>query len=189
MIVGYARTSTLEQVAGFEAQERDLRAVGAERIFAEQVSSVAARPQLEAAMDFVREGDVFVVTKIDRLARSTANLLDIIARLDKKGVATRILNMGLDTSTPAGRLQVTVFGAVAQFEREMMLERQREGIAKAKADGAYKGRKATSRARADEVRALKAEGLSMNAIVAKLGISKGSVHAILTGKVEITSED
>ncbi len=115
----------------------------------EQVSSVAERPQLEAALDFVREGDVFVVTKLDRLARSVANMLEIVARLERKGVALRILNLGLDTSTPTGRLMLTVMGGVAEFERSMMLERQREGIAKAKAEGVYRGRKPTARAKVD----------------------------------------
>ncbi len=103
------------------------------------MSSVAARPELEAALDFVREGDVFVVTKLDRLARSVANLLEIVARLERKGVTLRILNLGLDTSTPTGKLMLTVMGGVAEFERSMMLERQREGIAKAKGEGRYKG--------------------------------------------------
>ncbi|WP_237482604.1 recombinase family protein [Lichenibacterium dinghuense] len=179
MIVGYARTSTTEQVAGFEAQDRDLRAVGAERIFSEQVSSVAARPELEAAIGFVRQGDVFAVTKLDRLARSVANLLEIVARLEAKGVTLRILNLGLDTATPTGKLMLTVMGGVAEFERSMMLERQREGIAKAKAEGAYKGRKPTSRARSAEVAALKAEGRSVRAIAEALGISVGSVHGML----------
>ena len=179
MIVGYARTSTTEQVAGFEAQDRDLRAIGAERVFAEQVSSVGARPELEAALGFVRQGDVFVVTKLDRLARSVANLLDIVGRLETKGVTLRILNLGLDTATPTGKLMLTVMCGVAEFERSMMLERQREGIAKAKAEGAYKGRKPTSRAKADEVAAMKAEGRSVRAIAEALGISVGSVHGML----------
>ncbi|RYC29381.1 recombinase family protein [Lichenibacterium minor] len=179
MIVGYARTSTTEQVAGFEAQERDLKAIGAERIFSEQVSSVTARPQLEAALDFVRHGDTLTVTKLDRLARSVANLMDIVARLEAKGVALQILNLGLDTATPSGRLMLTVMGGVAEFERSMMLERQREGIAKAKAEGAYKGRKPTVRAKADEVRALKAAGKSMREIAQLLEISVGSVHGVL----------
>lgn len=179
MIVGYARTSTTDQVAGFEAQSRDLSTAGVERIFSEQVSSVGDRPELEAALDFVRQGDVFVVTKLDRLARSVANLLEIVARLDRKGVTLRILNLGLDTSTPTGKLMLTVMGGVAEFERSMMLERQREGIAKAKAEGVYKGRKPTARAKADEVRALKAEGKSVRAIAEALGISVGSVHGML----------
>ena len=179
MIVGYARTSTTDQIAGFEAQTRDLSTAGVERVFSEQVSSVAERPQLEAALDFVRDGDVFVVTKLDRLARSVANLLEIVARLDRKGVTLRILNLGLDTSTPTGKLMLTVMGGVAEFERAMMLERQREGIAKAKADGVYKGRKPTARAKSDEVRTMKAEGKSVRAIAEALGISVGSVHGIL----------
>ena len=179
MIVAYARTSTVEQVAGFESQDRDLKAIGAERVFAEQVSSVGERPELEAAIGFVRQGDVFAVTKLDRLARSVANLMEIVARLEAKGVTLRILNLGLDTSTPTGKLMLTVMGGVAEFERTMMLERQREGIAKAKAEGVYKGRKPTSRARAAEVAALKAEGRSVRAIAEALGISVGSVHGML----------
>ena len=179
MIVGYARTSTTEQVAGFEAQGRDLSTAGVERVFSEQVSFVATRPELEAALDFVRDGDVFVVTKLDRLARSVANLLEIVARLDRKGVTLRILNLGLDTSTPTGKLMLTVMGGVAEFERSMMLERQREGIAKAKAEGVYKGRKPTARAKGDEVRAMKAEGKSVRAIAEALEISVGSVHGML----------
>ena len=179
MIVGYARTSTTEQVAGFEAQDRDLKTAGAERIYAEQVSSVGARPELEDALGFVRQGDVFVVTKLDRLARSVANLLEIVARLEAKGVALRILNLGLDTATPTGKLMLTVMGGVAEFERSMMLERQREGIAKAKAEGVYKGRKPTARAKVDEVRAMKDAGKSMREIAEALGISVGSVHGLL----------
>ena len=179
MIVGYARTSTLEQVAGFEAQDRDLRVAGVERIFQEQVSSVAARPQLEAALDFVRDGDVFVVTKLDRLARSVTNMLEIVVRLERKDVALRVLSLGLDTSTPTGRLMLTVMGGVAEFERSMMLERQREGIAKAKAEGVYKGRKPTARTKIDEVKAMKQAGRSMRAIAEALGISVGSVHGML----------
>ena len=86
MIVGYARTSTVEQTAGFDAQDRDLKAAGVEKVFAEQVSSVAARGQLEAALDFIRAGDVFVVTKIDRLARSVTDLCAIVKRIESKGV-------------------------------------------------------------------------------------------------------
>lgn len=182
MLVGYARTSTLEQEAGLEAQVRDLSALGCEKLFKEQVSSVAPRKQLEAAVDFCREGDTLVVTKLDRLARSVAHLGQIIDTLGAKGVALRIVNLGVDTATPTGKLMLNVLGGVAQFEREMMLERQREGIAKAKAEGAYKGRKPTARAKTKEIKALAAEGLSMNAIAIKLGIGKGSVHRALNPK-------
>jgi DNA invertase Pin-like site-specific DNA recombinase len=88
----------------------------------------------------VREDDTFIVCKLDRLARSTQHLLTITERLKAKGVALRVLNLGLDTSTSTGALLLTMLGAIGQFEREMMLERQREGIAKAKREGKYKGR-------------------------------------------------
>lgn len=179
MLVGYARTSTLEQETGLKAQIRDLTALGCQKVFQEQVSSVAHRKVLEAALEFVREGDCLVVTKLDRLARSVTHLGNIIAALEAKGVSLRIVSLGVDTATPTGKLMLNVLGGVAQFEREMMLERQREGIAKAKAEGAYKGRKPTARAKADEIKALSAQGMSMNAIALKLGIGKGSVHRAL----------
>ena len=179
MIVGYARTSTTEQVAGFEAQERDLKTIGAERVFSEQVSSIGARPELEAALAYIRDGDVFAVTKLDRLARSVANLLEIVIRIEAKGATLRILNLGLDTATPTGKLMLTVMGGVAEFERSMMLERQREGIAKAKSEGIYRGRKPTARAKAAEVAEMKAAGMSVRAIAEALGISVGSVHGMI----------
>ena len=182
MIVGYARTSTLDQQAGLDAQLRDLEAVGAERIYKEQTSSVGQRTALADALAFCRAGDTFTVTKLDRLARSITNLWDIVGQLEEKGIALRILNLGLDTATPTGKLMLTVMGGVAEFERTMMLERQREGIAKAKADGRYKGRKPTARAKAPEVHALSLQGLSLQAIANQLGIGKASVHRIVSKK-------
>ncbi len=179
MKVGYARTSTLEQQAGLDAQLRDLKAVGCEKIFEEQVSAVGKRPQLEAALDFIREGDTLLVTKLDRLARSTQHLLEVADRLKAKGADLCILNLGADTSTATGRLMFTVIGAVATFERELMLERQREGIAKAKADGKYRGRKPTARARSAEIAALKADGVRPVEIARQLGIGRASVYRIL----------
>ena len=183
MIVGYARTSTLEQAAGLEAQVRDLTALGMEKIFQEQVSSVATRKQLEAALEFVRQGDTLVVMKLDRLARSVVHLGKIVEALEAKGVALRIENLGVDTATPTGKLMLNVLGGVAQFEREMMLERQREGIAKAKGEGKYRGRKPTARAKADEIKALAAQGMSMSKIAKQLEIGVGSVHRALAPPV------
>lgn len=181
MLVGYARTSTLDQKASIEAQDRDLTAAGCEKIFSEQVSSVdvARREQLALALDFIREGDVLVVTKLDRLARSVAHLLQVVEAVKAKGASLRIMDMGIDTGTPNGRLMLNLLGSIAQFEREIMLERQREGIAKAKADGKYKGRKATARAKADDVVALKEAGKGPSAIAAELGIGRASVYRIL----------
>ena len=182
MLVGYARTSTVEQEAGLEAQQRELRAAGAERIFAEQVSSVAPRVQLAAALDFVRSGDVLMVAKPDRLARSTADLLGIVQRLEAKGVALIVQSMGgqpVDTRTATGKLLLTMLAAIATFERDLMLERQREGIAKAKGEGRYKGRKPTARNQADDVAKLKADGISPTEIGKRLGMSRMSVYRCL----------
>jgi DNA invertase Pin-like site-specific DNA recombinase len=179
MILGYARTSTTEQIAGLEAQERDLCAAGVERIFGEQTSSIGARAQLDAALDYLRAGDNLVVTKIDRLARSVADLCAIVKRIEARGAALRILAINLDTATSTGKLMLNVLASVAQFEREMMLERQREGIAKAKGEGKYKGRAPTARAKAAHVRRLADEGMTREAIAAKLNIGVASVYRAL----------
>lgn len=184
MLVGYARTSTLEQVAGFEAQVAALTAAGCDRVYKEQVSSVAYRPQLEEALRFVRQGNCLVVTKLDRLACSVAHLGQIVDDLSARGVSLRILDMGLGTSTATGRLMLNVLGSVAAFERSMMLERQREGIARAKGEGRYKGRVPTAMKQADQIRALAAEGMTKKAIAAKLNVSERSVYRALAGEEE-----
>jgi DNA invertase Pin-like site-specific DNA recombinase len=179
MIVGYARTSTLEQQAGLDAQVRDLQAAGAERIFSEQTSSVGSRPQLDTMLDFIRERDVLIITRLDRLARSTSHLLSIVETIESKGATLRVLNLNLDTATATGRLMLTLVGAIAQFERELMLERQREGIARAKEAGKYRGRAPTARAKLAEIRALKAEGAGASEIARRLGIGRASVYRLL----------
>jgi DNA invertase Pin-like site-specific DNA recombinase len=176
MLVGYARASTIDQEAGFHAQMKALSAAGCEKVFSEQVSSVAHRPQLEAALDYLRDGDVLVVTKLDRLARSVAHLVAIGEQLEAKGVALKVLDQAIDTSTPTGRLMFNMLGSIAQFERELMLERQREGIARAKAEGKYKGRKPTARDKGHEVKRLRSEGIGATAIAKQLGISRASVY-------------
>jgi DNA invertase Pin-like site-specific DNA recombinase len=182
MLVGYGRSSTTDQKAGLEAQVATLTAIGCEKIFTEEVSSVAHRPQLEAALAFVREGDVFVVTRLDRLARSTQHLLSTVEFLDKKGVAVRILDFGgniVDTTKAVDKLLLSVFSAFAEFERNLMLERQRDGIAKARSEGKYRGRTPTARAKADQVRQLAASGVSKRKIAQQLGISERSVFRLL----------
>jgi DNA invertase Pin-like site-specific DNA recombinase len=182
MLIGYSRTSTAEQVAGLDAQTELLRAAGCEKIFAEQVSSVAQRDQLDAALDFVRDGDRLVVTKLDRLARSTADALQILNRLQAKGVALQILDFGgsaVDTGSASGKLVFTMFSAFAEFERAMMLERQRDGIAKAKGEGKYKGRKPTARAKSVDVLRLHGDGQNPSQIAKALGIGRASVYRII----------
>lgn len=186
MRIGYARTSTLDQKASIEAQEEHLKGAGCEKLFKEQVSSVdvVRRDELARALDYLREGDTLVVCKLDRLARSMAHLVEITGALERKGAALKILDLDIDTGTATGRLILHVLAGIAAFEREIMLERQREGIAKAKAAGKYKGRKPTARAKADQVRQLQAEGWKANDIAAKLGIGRSSVYRILEGTAE-----
>lgn len=180
VLIGYARTSTTDQKAGLDAQLRDLQAAGCTRLFKEQLSSVAnERPELGRALEFVREGDVLVVTKLDRLARSVSDLVAITEKLKDKGVELRILALNLDTSTPTGKLMLNLLGSIAEFERELMLERQRDGIAKAKAEGKYKGRAPTARSKTDIVLAMRADGKTVANIQATLGISRASVFRIL----------
>ena len=182
MLIGIARTSTLEQKAGLEAQLRELEAYGCEKIYQEQVSSVAEREQLNAALSALRSGDKLLVTKLDRLARSVKHLGEIVEAINKADASLVILDMGgtaIDTSIPTGKLILNVMSSVAQFEREMMLERQREGIAKAKAEGKYKGRKPTARAKTEMVLLAKKQGLSPTQIMRDFGISKTSYYRIL----------
>ncbi|MEI7714023.1 MAG: recombinase family protein [Rhodospirillales bacterium] len=185
MIVGYARTSTTEQRAGLEAQERDLKAAGAEKVYAEQVSSVAQRAKLTEALGFLRSGDVLMVAKPDRLARSTAELLGIEADLTARGVGLVVLSMGgerLDTRNPTSKLMLTILAGVATWEREIMLERQREGIAKAKADGKYKGRAPTVATQAEQIREAHAAGEKPAHIAKRMGIARSSVYRFLPGQ-------
>lgn len=182
MLVGYARTSTTDQVAGFEAQKAQLIAAGCEKLFAEQVSAVGERQQLKEALAFMREGDALVVTKADRLARSTAELLRLVEDLEKRGIGLRILSMNgmeLDTRQATSKLMLTILGAVAEFERSLMLERQREGIAKAKAERRYKGRAPTARRQLAQMQELKAAGLGATEIARRLGVNRSSVYRLL----------
>jgi len=174
--IGYARVSTTGQ--SLETQLEQLQ--DADRVFQEKESGAKKdRPELNALLDYVREGDIVVVTKLDRIARDTQHLLSIVERLETKGVSFKVLNMNLDTSTPTGKLMLTMLGAIATFERELMLERQAEGIAKAKAAGKYKGRKPTARAKSEQVVELAASGLARKAIAAQLNIGIASVYRAL----------
>jgi DNA invertase Pin-like site-specific DNA recombinase len=182
MLVGYARTSTSDQTSGLEAQQRDLTAAGCKRVFSEQVSSVASRTKLAECLGFLRHGDVLTVTKPDRLARSTGELLAIEADLSKRGIGLVVLSMGgerLDTRNPTSKLMLTILAGVATWEREVMLERQREGIAKAKAAGKYRGRKPTVAAQLNKIRSMRAEGMGPAKIARELGVARSSVYRML----------
>jgi DNA invertase Pin-like site-specific DNA recombinase len=182
MLIGYARTSTVDQQAGFEAQLVELNTYGCERTYQEQVSAVATRTQLEAAIDMLRAGDKLVVTKLDRLARSVAHMGELLEQIEAKGAGLVILSMGnerVDTSTATGKLILNMMVSVAQFEREMMKERQVEGIRRAQAEGKYKGRIPKAMNQADKVKALVAAGVDRVKIQEQLGMSKASYYRCL----------
>ena len=140
MLVGYVRVSTIEQ--NEERQIVELREkAGVEKFFVDKISAKSAqRPKFDEMMNFLREGDELIVSDFSRLARSTTDLLNIVDTLIKKDIKVRSLKENLDTSTPQGRFMLTIFGAIAEFERELILQRQREGIKLAQAEGKYKGR-------------------------------------------------
>lgn len=145
MKVAYIRVSTEEQN---EARQVEMmKGLSIEKTYIEKASGkdINGRPQFKAMMDFVREGDTVIVESYSRLARSVKDLLNIVDELNNKGVAFVSLKENIDTSTPQGRLMMVVFAGLAQFEREQTLQRQAEGIAIAKAEGKYKGRKALNK--------------------------------------------
>ena len=142
MKVAYVRVSTDDQNTA--RQEEAMKALGVEKLYIEKVSGKNTdRPQLKAMMEFIREGDIVIVESYSRLARSTHDLLEMVETFTAKGVAFRSLKEDIDTSTPQGKLMLTIFAGLAQFERECLLQRQAEGIAVAKSQGKYKGRTPT----------------------------------------------
>jgi DNA invertase Pin-like site-specific DNA recombinase len=190
--IGYARTSTRDQEAGLQAQIRDLIAAGcAERdIYTEQASSVRERPELDLLRRrILRPGDELVVTRLDRLARSARDTLALAEEFGQRGVTLKILDPAMTIEPPGrvngsmasamSRMILTVMAAMAQLEREIMLERQREGIARAKAEGKYKGQPPHARAKAPQVIELAAAGRTRAEIAAALEISERSVYRIL----------
>ncbi|MES2255144.1 MAG: recombinase family protein [Pseudomonadota bacterium] len=176
-LVAYARTSSSGQP--LDVQLDQLRAAGAEELFQEQRSATttAGRDQLEAALRFVRKGDVFVVTRLDRLARSMSDLRRIVDTLTAKGVGFRVLQQAIDTTTSEGRLLLNLLGAFGEFETEIRKERQLEGIAKAKAEGRYRGRPTSIDP--EKVAALRAEGLGATEIARRLGIGRASYYRVM----------
>ncbi len=178
MLVGYGRVSSQGQ--SLDIQNDALAAAGCDKVFTEKISgrSTIDREQLAMAIDFVREGDTLVVTRLDRLARSVGDLHRIIETLTSKGVEFRCLaQQGVNTDSSSGRLMLSVLGAVAMFENDLRLERQREGIEKAKLAGKYRGRKATINP--DRVKELRQNGMGPAAIARELQIARASVYRAL----------
>jgi DNA invertase Pin-like site-specific DNA recombinase len=182
-VYGYARTSTVDQVAGLADQIRKLKEAGCtnQTIYQEQISSVRMEERVEFAkvLAALKLGDVLVFSSLSRAARSMVHMVEIEGKVANAGASIRILDLAIDTATPAGRLTFNLFASIAQFERENMLERQRVGIAAAKSRGKYKGRAPTAMAKSARVHALYAKGLTKQEIADACSIGVASVYRIL----------
>lgn len=182
-IYGYARTSTVEQVAGLADQVAKLKAAGCndQTIYQEQISSVKMADRVEFAkvLSKLTKGDVLIFTTLSRVARSMIHMTEIEAAIAKAGATIQILDINVDTGTPAGRLTFNLFASIAQFERENMLERQKVGIAAAKEAGKYTGRVPTAQAKAAKVLSMHAKDVAKADIAAACGIGVASVYRII----------
>jgi len=176
--IGYARVSSYGQSLDVQLEKLS----SCERIFREKQSArtTEARAQLALCLDYVRDGDVLCITKLDRLARSTRDLLNILNRLDEKQVKLHVIDQQIDTSTPAGMLLVTMLGAIAAFENDLRKERQADGIALAKRRGVQFGRKPVlSSEQVEEIREKRTTGVKISDLMKLYGISKASVYRAL----------
>ena len=177
--VGYARVSSTGQ--SLEVQLDKLRAGGCDRIFQEKLAGTTdRRPQLRECLRYLREGDTLIISRLDRLARSTLHLHQIAEQLKQDGVELRVLDQAIDTSTPTGRLLFSMLGAIAEFETELRRERQMDGIAKAKSRGVRFGRKASLTAeQVRELRQRRAAGALVPELMRSYGVSKATVYRAL----------
>jgi DNA invertase Pin-like site-specific DNA recombinase len=176
MLVGYARVSTSDQ--NLELQLEELARHGCERVFTDKATGTNTdRAGLREMLDFVREGDTLVVVRLDRFARSLVDLYQMLDRLTQNGVAFQCLRQFIDTSSSTGKLTLAILGAVAEFENDLRRERQRDGIARAKDRGIYRGRKPSIDKA--EVASLCAKGMGPAQIAASLGISRTSVYRVM----------
>ena len=184
-LFGYARVSTSEQ--DLSIQEAALRAAGCQTIRSEKKSGANrnSRTELQILLDFLREGDTLVVTRIDRLARSMKDLQDIVHELKGRGVALKATEQPIDTGTAAGKAFLDMLGVFAEFETNLRRERQTEGIEAAKARGVYKGGKA--RIDPDAIRKLAADGVKPAHIARQLGISRGTVYRFIPKSADARS--
>ena len=181
-VFGYARASTLDQSTDIQIEQ--LKAAGCELVRTEKKSGTSRdnRSELQTLLDFVRAGDILMVTRVDRLARSIGDLQDIVRLLKAKGVALRVTEQPIDTGTAAGKTFLDMLGVFAEFETNLRKERQLEGIAKAKAAGIYKGR--PRKIKTAEITKLKKERLGATAIADRLGIGRASVYRLLQDQNE-----
>jgi DNA invertase Pin-like site-specific DNA recombinase len=178
-IVGYARVSSNEQK--LEVQLDKLKKQNCDRIYQEKESGRNLKQsQLKLCLDYVREDDILVITKLDRLARSTLDLCNIAKLLEDKKVALKVIDQNLDTSTPTGRLLFHMLSSIAQFETEIRAERQLDGIQKAKENGVKFGRvKALNEQQILELKEKRLEGITISGLMIEYGLSKKSIYNYL----------
>jgi DNA invertase Pin-like site-specific DNA recombinase len=180
-IVGYARVSSSGQSLAVQLDK--LSEAGCTEVFQEKRSGLTAqRPALKECLRFVRKGDVLVITRLDRLARSTLDLHKIVQELDEREVGFKVLDQPIDTTTKEGRLMFSIIASIAQFETELRKERQMEGIEKAKENGVKFGRQALlSNAQVAEMRSKRESGILIKNLMSEYGLSKASVYRLLQG--------
>ena len=182
MKIGYCRTSTTHQKYSLEYQSEVLRNAGCERIFSEEISALAVkRPEFENAIEFAREGDVFCVSSLSRFGRSLKNILDVVQILKDKGVSFEVLDMSVETSTPTGELVFNMIASIYQFERDIMLERQKIGLEKSRKEGRIGGRPKTAESKSAEIVRLHKEGKKPSEIARELDIGVASVYRYRNG--------
>ena len=180
-LIGYARVSTKDQ--DFDLQVEALKNTGCERVFSEKQTGTTTkgRDELANCISYMREGDSLVVTRIDRLARSLRDLQNLVHELKGRGITLKAIEQPIDTSTAAGKAFLDMLGVFAEFETNIRRERQLEGIAKAKAEGRYMGRKPTAKAKSEQVHELIGQGLTKQAVANELEIGVASVYRIMKG--------
>ncbi len=178
-LVGYARISTADQ--DYEKQVEVLKKAGCKKIFSENKTdtTIKERSELQQCLKSLREGDTLVVTRIDRLARSLMDLQNLVLNLKEEGIELKALEQPVDTGTATGKAFLDMLGVFAEFENNVRRERQLDGIAKAKKEGKYKGRKPTARRKADQVLNLIQQGKTRQSVADELGIGVASVYRIL----------
>lgn len=187
-VYGYARVSSNDQ--NTEVQELALRKAGCDIIRSEKASGTSRknRTELKTLLDFIRKDDVLVVTRIDRLARSVADLQSIVSELKAKGASLRCVEQPVDTGTATGKAFLDMLGVFAEFETNLRRERQMEGIAKAKVEGRYTGRQPTALAKKDDIYRLNSDGVKASEIAKKTGVSLASVYRILAQEIVMPAD-
>jgi len=180
--VGYARVSSVGQSLDVQIDSLISEGCDPDKIYKEKSSGTTAdRPELKACLDYVRDGDVLVITKLDRLARSTFHLTQIAEQLSNKGVELVVIDQNIDTSTPVGKLLFNVLASIAEFETEIRKERQMEGIAKAKEKGIKFGAKAKlTDEQIQQMKQARSEGVLIKDLMAQYNLSKASVYRLLS---------